>query len=178
MKCWAVQKFLPLYVGEDDLPLGKHSIQKHLDACATCKDAYQSYLVPKKILEERKLDNLPPAFFQNYWTELSAKLPAETQPKPDSMASSLRLWHPALAAAVVMFAVGTFAFWKEYTASEGRSSFFQANPSYSTAISGKNPFASGRKEALEPISYKLHPAFIEYDLDEVSPLSYSQDASF
>ncbi len=180
MNCWAVQKLLPLYVGESDLPIGSKTIKRHLKNCSACNQIYQEYLIPKKVLKELKNPDLPVDFFASSWDKIYSEIsqPQEfAEPKTRLQPIEWKLlWQPAFA--IVLLSLSIVMLYGNFSIQEpsfsispvaNTSSFFnkeKASPSFNSTWEAKS----------ETLPVVLNN-FVEYHLEQVKPLE-TQDASF
>ncbi len=111
MKCWLIQKFLPLYVG-NDLPFSQKVITNHLKICKYCQSKYQVYNQNRQNLRSLYTPQVPTYLLENYWDKLSQKL-GEKEPKKTIFTSKIfqSILRPAMATAILVTAIFFFHRW-------------------------------------------------------------------
>jgi anti-sigma factor RsiW len=178
MQCWAVQKFLPLYVGDNDLPLLSTAIGKHLENCPACRQTYQQYQTSQKSLQQLKHIHLSQAYAQIPWQTIQQAV-AEPSVRPTLINSlNIKLWIPLGAATVVVLACLLW-FWQEVVKRD--TDFPPAVLMTKSLPSGHLPRIPTKSSlpdaAMDPRSISTFLNLPMYELNEVLPLS-KRDASF
>ena len=183
MKCWAIQKLLPLCIGEIGPTFLQNQINKHVEECSACKEVYHQYLISQEALRSLEKDPVPPTLFDGYWEEIAARIKAE-QPLV-VLQKSFGLFRPALMFTLVLL-VASFVVavkWKPL------QQMLLADPTINRSKSTEKPKDATSSKLFVTIpdlfphseSFLLNqPApdtLIEYDLEQVKPLN-AKDASF
>lgn len=182
MQCWAVQKFLPLYVGDDDLPLLTTTISKHLENCPACCQVYQKFKASQKALQQLQHIQLPPSCSQIPWQAIQQKISDTTTQYPTVdflYPFQLKVWIQVGAAAVLVIACLLW-FWQDLVKSKpdlpATVFISKSSPTDHSSHSPANSMLPGAaREATVNASMFLNLPM--YELNEVLPLS-KQDASF
>ena len=171
MKCWLIQKLLPLYVGGDDLPIFRASIAKHIEKCSTCRENYQKHLASQRSL--RILKNLAPPenIFQGFWEEIQTTI-TPNHPKP--IALWRRIAVPLASAALVLFAIVFFVLQffsydlnSRYIQGKNVGTFKKILSKYKkTKTNDPSQIEKAEKKSTQSIKYVPGPCLIPLNMDE------------
>lgn len=180
MKCWAVQQCLPLYAGENDLPLFRAIVAKHLTNCAACNQTYQQYLASRRLLHRLKHATIPQPKFEETWQKLHACI-LQQQSHPPNFAQYG--WLPAGAFSLLLV-TGAWLFFQEFT----QQFFTPPLPQKSTPNISKNNDSPAIHPTIKPAApifnflgnprdERIILSLPLYELDEARPLQ-KLDGSF
>ena len=74
IKCWAIQKLIPLFIQKDDSSLGHNHFFQHISCCPSCEKAYQTFQRPFTLLKKNRQLELPEELFEGYWDEIYSEI--------------------------------------------------------------------------------------------------------
>lgn len=177
MKCWAIKKILPLYVGESDFPLFSNRISAHIKKCSACSQLHNQYLHNRNVLKKVQEPMIPQQYMIGFWDELESRIAHEQQQKNPFFLPLLKQCGVAVAATLLI--VGSAFFITDYTNlfkdTPAKPNFarYSKTPKTPLKLLKKFPKAS---EKSNVILFK-NENDTEYKLDEVKLLK-SNDASF
>ncbi|HPY73835.1 MAG: hypothetical protein KBC30_00320 [Planctomycetes bacterium] len=102
MKCWIIQKLIPMYIDEHHDIL-HNAMEHHCKHCIKCQQIYSKYKNIQNILHSFQTKEVPQHVTNNYWNDLAIKINQLPKPEQQTIPSYSLFWQPILGFAIILF---------------------------------------------------------------------------